>query len=198
VKNSNESILRGILELYTGSRHPADRTLLDVMGAIEKGSSLNITSTSIIWNAFRKGWSLRYVDAISSSPESPAGLIIKEYMVYNILNFDCRDDTAPVDAGQTQTFTLDEQRRNLGLSDPRFWLPVIAYCVESVAHSADLTVLIENYAIGYALVCLSSDSENTRKMASSILLTWDHLCGVQLSLGYVINCRSTISVSGIK
>jgi hypothetical protein len=175
-KNSNESILRGILELYTGSRHLADRVLLDVMGTIERQCSLNMTSTSMAWNAFRKGWSLRYVDAISSSPESPSGIIIKEYMINNILNFDSRDETAL--SNPDQSWTLDEQRHKLSSSDPCFWLPLVAYCLELVAHSADLTVLIENYAIGYAITCLSSESETTRKMAASILLSWDHLCGV--------------------
>lgn len=183
-KNSNESVLRGVLELYTGSRHPADCILFDIMRTIEGVSSLNISSNSNSWNAFRKVWSVRYVDAISSSPESPSGLIIKDYMLANILNFDCHDEISHKDEGLEK---LDEQMRKVTSADPRFWLPIIAYCLQLVTHSADLTVLIENYAIGYAIACLSSESEPTRKMACSILLTCDHLCGVLSPLSYLTN-----------
>jgi hypothetical protein len=64
------------------------------------------------------------------------------------------------------------------LYDPRFWLPVIGYCLEKVGHSSELLLLIEIYAIGYALVCLSSDMEVTRKMAQSVLVTFESRCQV--------------------
>jgi hypothetical protein len=184
VKNSNESVLSGVLELYTSSRDPADSKLFDVICSIEAKCKLSVTSTSNLWKAFRKGWSARYPEAISSSIETPSALIIREYMVYNTLNFDCRAEAGHTEIDQTHTWWL-ENKSSLKLGDPRFWLPLIAYCLHCVSHSADLAVLIENYAIGYTIACLSSESETIRKMACFILLSWLRLCEV--------NSLSTIS-----
>ena len=178
VKNSNESVLSGVLELYTGSKDPADSILFDVINSIETKCSLNVTSTSNLWKAFRKGWSFRYPDAISSSIETPSALIIREYMVYNTLNFDCRAESGHIENDQTHTWSVEKNKSSLKSGDPRFWLPLVAYCLQRVSHSADLTVLIENYAIGYTIACLSSESDTTRKMACFILLSWARLCGV--------------------
>jgi hypothetical protein len=168
LKNSNQSVLVGILGLYTGSKGQTDCILLDVMRRIDETSSMNITSSYETWGAFRSGISRVNVEAISSSLESPFPVIDTDRMRNDIALFDVSPDSA-------EPVTLDEAEILTTSYDPKFWLPVIAYCLEKATHSSEITLLIGNYSIGYALACLSSKSETVRKMASSILLRWEEL-----------------------
>jgi hypothetical protein len=173
IKNSSESVVIGILNLYTGSRSPADRLLLSVLQSIEKERSLSLISSSETWNAFRNSWSRFHVDAISSSLQAPMVLIDTHLTRINTFGFNTVADDPPSPAAFRG---LQAASRNY---DPNFWLPIIGYCLEKVEHSSELLLLIEIYAIGYTTVCLSAEQEVTRKMAASILITFDNLCQVR-------------------
>lgn len=175
VKNRSESVVTGILNLYTGSRSSADRLLLSVLQHADKESSLSLVSSSETWNAFKNSWSRFHVDAISSTLQSPIVIIDSQITRMNVYGF----ITAEV-ANSEESLSKDQVACNL--YDPRFWLPVIGYCLEKVGHSSELLLLIEIYAIGYALVCLSSDMEATRKMAQSVLVTFESRCQVRQNL----------------
>lgn len=169
IKNSNESVLIGVLSIYSGSRGKADRLLLDVVRAIDETRALNATSSPEIWNAFKNSWSRFEVEAVGSDLDTPFAIIDPAITVRNMVNFDISlDAERSNDVGAYQRY------------DPRFWLPVIAYCLEKVAHQSELGLLIDSSAISYALVCLSSKDEAIRKMGGSILLQWERLCQVCL------------------
>jgi hypothetical protein len=171
VKNRSESVVIGILNFYTGSRSSADRLLLSVLQHADKESILSVISSSETWNAFKNSWSRFHVDAISSTLQSPVVIIDSHITRMNIYGF----KTAEI-AKSEELLSKDQVGSNL--YDPNFWLPVIGYCLEKVAHSSELLLLIEIYAIGYAIVCLSSDMEVTRKMAQSVLVTFESRCQV--------------------
>ena len=173
ITNSSESVVIGILNLYTGSRSPADRLLLSVLQSIDKERSLSLISSSETWNAFRNSWSHFHVDAISSSLQAPIVLIDTHLTRMNTFNFNTVED------GLSTLVAVDGHQAASHTYDPNFWLPVIGYCLEKVAHSSELLLLVEIYAIGYTIVCLSSEQEVTRKMAASVLVTFDNLCQVQ-------------------
>jgi hypothetical protein len=175
IKNRSESVVTGILNLYTGSRSSADRLLLSVLQHADKESSLSLISSSETWNAFKNSWSRFHVDAISSTLQSPIVIIDSQITRMNVYGF----KTAEV-ANSEESLSKDQVASNL--YDPSFWLPIIGYCLEKVGHSSELLLLIEIYAIGYALVCLSSDMEVTRKMAQSVLVTFESRCQVRQNL----------------
>jgi hypothetical protein len=171
----------GLLGLYTSSIGPADLLLFDTLAQIDRESSLNVTASTEIWNAFRNNWSRRYVETVSSTLESPFSIIDADITRKNVFLFRPtipKADPIHLTSRDVET-SVDEQQTDYDTYDPRFWLPIIAYCLKKVTHSSELTQLIESSAIGYAFVCLSSTSLEIRKMASSILLEWEHLCEVR-------------------
>jgi hypothetical protein len=168
LKNSNQSVLVGILGLYTGSRGQVDQILLDVMHQIDETRRINVISSPETWATFRAGMSRFNVEAISSSLESPFTVIELDTMRKNSVEFDVWEDNT-VDA------SFEGAERLNASYDPHFWLPIIAYCFEKATHSSQVTLFMQNYSIGYALVCLSSMHETVRKMATSILIHWEEL-----------------------
>jgi hypothetical protein len=178
-RNSNESILVGILGMHTGSVGPADRLLTEVLIQIDVERSLNILSSSNTWNAFRNNWSRSHLESISSSLESPFALIDSDGMRGNTLDFNI--EATKVENGiDTSKFQIsaDNVRDSYAMYDPTFWLPVIAYCLRKVVHSSQLILLIDNSAVGYALACLSAKQETIRKIAGYILVSWERQCEV--------------------
>lgn len=195
-RNSTESVLIGILGRYSGSVRRADSLLWDVLRHIDCERSLNVLSSTETWNAFRISWSRSHLEAIASSLQSPFALIDSESMQHSVLHLQvsvdvskARDKISLINATGAQ---LDDR-----LLDPLFWLPIIAYCLDKTGHSSELTLLIENSAIGFALVCLSSNDLTIRRMAGFILVTWEHLCQVSTFFP-VPNSRFTICESGIR
>jgi hypothetical protein len=179
--NSSESVLVGILDVYTGSVGLADRLLMHVMQHIDLERSLNVLSSSETWNAFKKNWSRSHIEALVSSLQSPFALIDPDAMRVNVLEFevDITNSNIEEDICEARPKNLfggieDAYRKY----DPLFWLPIIAYCLEKVIHPSDLVLLIEVSAIGYVLVCLSSKCNTIRKMAAAVLVKWEHLCEV--------------------
>jgi hypothetical protein len=170
LKACTESIVIGILGLYAGSVGPGDRVLLDVMERIDEVSGLNLLSSPETWNAFRNRWSRSHVEVVSSSLSSPFSLIDANTTKSNAADFKVVLNAKDVPADQLSSFYQ--------IYDPKFWLPIIAYCLDKVTHSSEVLLLIENYAIGYTLVCLSSQDENIRKMAGSLLVTFEGLAEV--------------------
>jgi hypothetical protein len=196
LRNSTESVLIGILGHYTASVRPADSLLRDVLRRIDSERSLNVLSSAETWNAFKASWSQSHVEAIASSLQSPFAMIDSDSMQHNVLHLqvslytsNANDEMSLVNPAGIQ---LDDR-----LLDPFFWLPIIAYCLDKTTHSSELTFLIENSAIGYALVCLSSNDLTIRRMAAFILVSWEHLCQVSTS-STVPNSRITICESGIR
>jgi hypothetical protein len=167
-RNCNESVLLGLLGIYKGTLGRADLWLRHVLEYIDEETSLNITSSSNTWNAFRTNWSRAHVEAVSSSLESPFSLIDSEITKQSVLDFDTEPIALP-DGGNGGLLGSDSESLRRRSYDPFFWLPVIAYCLERVKHASDLTILVENLSIGYAFVCLSSKDHKIRKMAASIL-----------------------------
>jgi hypothetical protein len=182
LRNSNESVLVGILGRYNGSLGPADRLLMEVLNRIDAERSLNLLSSQETWIAFRNNWSRSNVESISSSLQSPFTLIDSDAMQRVILDFDVNAGIAEVDTGIDISMNSTEMQRLCATYDPSFWLPIIAYCLKTLAHSSELTLLIENSSIGYALVCLSAHQENIREMATHVLMNWERLCGVRDTL----------------
>jgi hypothetical protein len=176
-RNSTVSVLAGILGLYTGSVGPADVLLRKVLNRIDEEESLNLISSSETWNAFRNNWSRSHVEAISSSLQSPFALIDSGEIRRNIVEFN-----PEIHVDQSIGQEKAEDVKNLPILyrtyDPLFWLPVIAFCLEKLGHSSDLTLLVDNFSIGYVLVCLSSKQLVIRKMAASLLLRFEHLSEV--------------------
>jgi hypothetical protein len=84
-----------------------------------------------------------------------------------------------VEEGLSNLLAVDGHQLASHTYDPNFWLPVIGYCLEKVVHSSELLLLVEIYAIGYAIISLSSEQEVTRNMAASVLVTFDNLCQVR-------------------
>jgi hypothetical protein len=171
-RNSTESVLVGVLGRYRASTASSDIFLRRVLRQIDSERSLNILSSAESWNAFKANWSESYVEALSTSLQSPFALIDSDTMRQNIISFDVFigvDQAAP----KISPTLADETR-----IDPSFWLPIIAYSLDKASHSAEITVLIERSAIGYALVCLSSESSSIRRMASFVLTRWESLCVV--------------------
>ena len=185
MRNSNESVLVGILGMHTGSVGPADRLLTELLIRIDVERSLNILSSSDTWNAFRNNWSRSHVESISSSLESPFTLIDSDGMRRNTFDFNIEVDTTKIENGiDTSKFqiSVDKILHSYTMYDPTFWLPVISYCLRKVVHSSELTLLIDNSAVSYALACLSAKQENIRKMAGYVLVTWERQCEVPLHL----------------
>lgn len=179
-RNSTESVLTGLLGLYAASLGRSDLWLRIVMEHIDRESSVNIVTSSGTWNAFRNNWSKKHVEAISSTLESPFNLIDADETKRSILEFDTE---TPLIHNLEHDKELEPGVLALRYRsyDPSFWLPVIAYCLESVRHASDLTGLVDNFSIGYAFVCLSSKDPDVRKMAISILHRFEHLPEVSLS-----------------
>jgi len=171
-RNSSESTLVGILRMFTGSMGPADQLLMTVLVRLDAEAQLNILSSAEAWNAFRSVWSNYHPEAIASSLDSPFALVDTEDTKRNVVEFQLESAlTGNVDK-------LNDLRTAYRTYEPLFWLPIIAYCLQTVTHSSQLTVMIENYSIGYALVCLSSEREEVRKMAGSILVRWEDMSEV--------------------
>ena len=171
VKNSNESVLVGVLRLYRGCRGKDDRLLLDVMRHIDETRSLTIFSSSETWNAFKTNLPRVNIEPNSSSLLSPFSIMDPNITRNNIAAFD-------VSVPETEETAIEYLQKMDTTYDPNFWLPIIAYCLEKVTHSSDIVLLIENSSIGYALVCLSSMDEMIRKMASTVLIRWEELSQV--------------------
>jgi len=183
LRNSNESVLVGILALYSGSIGPADRLLMEVLNRIDTERSLNLLSSPETWTAFKNNWSRSNVESISSSLQSPCALIDSDGMQRVILDFDINAGTAEIDITiDVLNNSTKEMQRLYATYDPSFWLPIIAYCLKTLAYSSDLTLLVENSSVGYALVCLSANQENIREMAAHVLINWERLCWVRNSL----------------
>ena len=182
-RNSNESVLVGILGMYTGSVGLADCLLTEVLIQIDVERSLNILTSSDTWNAFRNNWSRSHVESVSSSLQSPFTLIDSDGMRRNTFEFDIEVGTNKVenlvDISKSQ-ISADKARNSYAIYDPIFWLPIIAHCLRKVIHSSELTLLIDNSAVGYTLACLSAQQESVRKMAGYVLVTWEHQCEVPL------------------
>ena len=194
-RNSTESVLVGILGMHTGSVGPADRLLTEMLIRIDVERSLNILSSSDTWNAFRNNWSRFHVESFSSSLESPFALIDLDGMRQNTLDFNIEVGTTKVENGidTSKLQILPDKIRDLyAMYDPTFWLPVISYCLRKVVHSSELTLLIDNSAVSYALVCLSAKEERIRKMAGHVLVTWEHECEVPLHLNFFTHSRNTM------
>ena len=172
-RNSTESVLVGVLGHYTASSRRSDSLLREILERIDSERSLNILSSAETWNAFRANWSRSHLEALASSMESPFALIDSESMHYNIIHFQVAGDIA-IDNGKVSAENVERVRLDDRLLDPLFWLPIIAYSLEKATHASELTLLIENSAIGYALVCLSSTELTIRKMAGFILATWEN------------------------
>ena len=184
-RNSNESVLVGILGMYTGSVGLADRLLMEVLIRIDVERSLNILSSSDTWNAFRNNWSRSHVESISSSLESPFALIDSDGIRRNTFDFNIDVGTTKLENGMDTSksqISADKIPDSYSMYDPTFWLPVISYCLKKAVHSAELALLIDNSAVSYALVCLSAKEENIRKMAGYVLVAWEHQCEVPLHL----------------
>jgi len=174
-RNSNLSVLIGVLGIYEGSTSPADLCIIEIIKSIDEHRSLNLIFSSETWNAFRNRWSRSHIESLSSSIENPSPLIDSEVMHRTIFNFRTNERKS----GQNiQMRGLSSGSEPKSLIDPEFWLPVIAYCLKKCRHSSDLTVLLENNSIGFAFACLSSENEKVRRMAGSILLNWERLCEV--------------------
>lgn len=179
--NSSESVLVGVLGLYTGSVGRADRLLLQVMQRIDLERSLNILSSSETWNAFKKSWSRSHIDALLSSLQSPFALVDPDSTRVNVLEYEVN-----ITSSSFEEDVCEERSTNLFSGtgnayqkyDPWFWFPIIAYCLEKVVHPSELVLLIEVSAIGYAFVGLSSRCKVIRKMAAAVLIKWEHLCEV--------------------
>jgi len=170
-RNSSESTLVGILRMFNGSIGPADQLLMKILVRLG-ADQLNIISSAETWNAFRSVWSIYHTEAIASSLDSPFALVDTEDTKRNVWEFQLESSlTGKLDE-------LEDLRIAYRTYDPLFWLPIIAYCLQTVTHPSRLTVMIENYAIGYALVCLSSEREEVRKMAGSILVRWENMSEV--------------------
>lgn len=183
--NSSESVLIGILSLYTGSLGPADVLLRDVLDLIDSEKSLSVISSSDAWNAFRSSRSRIDIETFSSSLESPFSLIDSETTRRNIFEFDVNignsESSYPND-NKVRKCSTDKAQDAYHMYDPKFWLSIIGYCLEKVVHSSNITHLIENFATGYAIVCLSSYDVTIRMRAGSILVRWEYLCEVSQSL----------------
>lgn len=188
-RNSNESVLVSILGMHSGSVGPADRLLTEILIRIDVERSLNILSSPDTWNAFRNNWSRFHVEGISSSLESPFALIDLDGMRQNTLNFNIEVGTTKVESGiDTSKFQILPEKilGSYTIYDPTFWLPVISYCLKKVVHSSELTLLIDNSAVPYALVCLSAKEESIRRMAGHVLVNWEHECEVPLHLNFLL------------
>jgi hypothetical protein len=168
MNNSNESVLIGLLNVYTGSAGQADRTLLDVLKKIDDVRALNILSSQDTWCAFRNTRSQFGIEAVDSTLTSPFPLIDRETTYQNLKQFS-------VDLSSE---SLKDDRHSYERYDPEFWLPLIGYCLEKATRQADLSLLIDTWSIGYVLICLSSKDYGIRKMAGSILVRWEDLCHV--------------------
>jgi len=195
-RNSTESVLIGILSRYTASVQPADSLLRDVLRRIDSERSLNVLSSTETWNAFRASWSRSHLEAIASSLQSPFALIDSDSMQHNVLHLQVPVDISKAGDKISLVHATGTQPDN-GLVDPLFWLPIIAYCLDKTTHSSELTLLIENSAIGFALVCLSLNDLTIRRMAGFILVTWEHLCQVS-TFSIVPDSRFIICESGIR
>jgi len=174
-RNSNPSVLIGVLGLYDGSTSPTDKQLMEIMESMDDQRALNLFTSSEIWNAFRNRWSHSHVESLSSTLENPFPLIDPDEMRQNLLPFGTRNrrDESKVPEGSASSES--------GLEfpmDPKFWLSVIAYCIEKCKHFSELTILLENSSVGYTFMCLSSENEQVRKMARSILVKWELQCEV--------------------
>ena len=169
LKNSNESVLIGILNMYTASAGLADRILLDIMRKVDQIRALNVLSSLETWNAFKNSWSRYEVEAVGSTLSTPFSVIGAETTSQNILAFDISFHYGGNDSDDSIAYAR---------YDPRFWLPIIGYCLEKTSHQTNIMLLIDSSAIGYALVCLSSKNEEIRHMASSLVIRWEHLCQV--------------------
>jgi len=174
-RNSNLSVLIGVLGIYESSTSPADFRMMEIMKSIDEHRSLNLISSSETWNAFRNRWSRSHIESLSSSLENPFPLIDSEDMHHTIFNFRTNERTSGQNVRMNSISSGSEPK---SLIDPEFWLPVIAYCLTKCRHTSDLTVLLENNSIGFAFACLSSENEKVRRMAGSILLSWERLCDV--------------------
>jgi len=177
-RNTSESVLIGILSLYMGSRGAADRLLIKVVERIDSEKSLNLLTSDEIWNSFRNNWSRSHIETLSSSLQSPFALIEADTSRRNILEFDVEDAVETDDQDYTTLKATARMKEKYEQYEPSFWLPVIAYCLEKATHQSELMSLINNFAFGYVLVCLSSTRESVRRMAVNILLKWDHLSEV--------------------
>jgi len=171
LNNSNESVLIGILGMYTGSVGRADRILLDVMKTIDNVRALNILSSNETWNAFKDTWSQFEVEAVGSTLSSPFALIDTEITSRNVINFD---------VGRETKEGSEQDQKAYERYDPEFWLPIVGYCLDKASHQSDLTLLIDTSAIEYALVCMSSKNEEIRQMSGSVLVRWERSCQVWL------------------
>jgi hypothetical protein len=186
-RSSNESVLAGILGLYTGLVRFSDRLLMAVLYRIDLERSINILSSPETWNAFRNNWSRSHVKSISSSLESPFTLIDSDAMQQAILDFyvDVGNTEVQIPIEHSKTSVL-EMHNSCDTFDPLFWLPIIVYSLEKTSHSSEMTMMIENSSIGYALVCLSAKQESIRKMAAYLLVKWQHLCEVCNNFGTLV------------
>jgi hypothetical protein len=171
-RNSTPSILIGVLGLYHGSTSAADLALMDILKSIDKHRCLNLLSSSETWNAFRSNRSRSHVESLSSSLDNPFPLIDSDEMNQSILYFKT-DECKGGRNVRRDAISSGSERKSL---DPEFWLSVVSYCLEKCRNSSELTVLLENSAIGFTFVCLSSENEEVRKTAGSILLKWERLC----------------------
>jgi hypothetical protein len=176
------SVLTGLLSLYTGSIGLADLLIFDIISHIDKDSIFNIVSSPEIWNAFKNNWSRRYVETVSSTPESPFAIIDADVTRKNVFLF--RTPARKHDSIQAWLFgdvepDLNQLQIEYETYDANFWLSMIAYCLTKVTHSSELTQLVESSAIGYAFVSLSSKKPEIQKPAARILLEWERLCEVK-------------------
>jgi hypothetical protein len=171
-RNSNPSVLIGVLGLYDGSTSPTDMHLMEIMKSIDSERALNLHTSSDTWNAFRNRWSRSHVESLSSSLEHPFPLIDPDEMHQSLICFRTRNDGLELE---------NSSAHKSGLKfpvDPEFWLSVIAYCFEKCKHFSELAILLDNFSVAYTFMCLSSESEQVRKMAGSILIKWERLCEV--------------------
>ena len=179
-RTSTESVLIGILGLYSGSVGPADRILTEVLVNIDAERSLNLLSSSDTWNSFKSNWSRYHVESISSSLESPFTLI-SDSMRRNTLEFDINTGTTDIETVIDCSEFPNSLEKILGsylTYEPQFWLPIVAYCLKKVTHSSELSLLIDNSSIAYSLVCLSAKKTVVREMASYLLADWERKCQV--------------------
>ena len=175
-RNSNLSVLIGVLGQYEGSTSLADLRMMEIMKSIDQHRSLNLISSSETWNAFRNRWSRSHVESLSSSLENPFPLIDSQDMHHAVLHFRANERKSGQNVRMNSISSGSEPKY---LIDPEFWLPVIAYCLKKCRHTSDLTVLLENNSIGFTFACLSSENEKVQRMAGSILVKWERLCEVR-------------------
>ncbi|KAJ3138821.1 nucleolar pre-ribosomal-associated protein 1 [Physocladia obscura] len=175
IKNSDVHMIPHIRTLvlvplsmsYMGSLHEADREVLLLWRLYEKTHGISVASSAILWGqlgASEDDWNSLTIKNVSGATGTVNPIAAAEalspidssLMAQSIQSFSITNDLF----GSPATSVTEQ-----GFYDSAFFLPLIANIIAFSENQLDLKKFIESNAFGLAIVALSSDCEDVRKVA---------------------------------